>query len=78
MCCWLAGITGRLKTQEVKCLVSERQETRQKKLDHVMDKCKQEQNYPKQEQNYPTLLAVGQSMSAPKKGPLGGAGLLDT
>lgn len=42
-----------------------------KKLDHVMDKYKQEQNDP-------TLLAVGQSMSASKKGPLGRAGLLDT
>lgn len=71
MCCWLTRITGRLKTQEVNVLSAKGKKLDKKKLDHVMDTCKQEQNDP-------TLLAVDRSMSAPKKGPLGGAGLLDT
>lgn len=70
MCCWLTGTIGRLKTQEVKCPVSEKQKTGRKKLGSLVGRCGQEQNDP-------MLLTVGQSMSARKKGPLGGAGLLD-
>lgn len=66
MCCWPTGGVGRLKTQEVKCPVSKRQKTRPKKLGPMAGKYEQQQDDL-------MLLRVGESMSAPKKGPLGRA-----